>query len=95
MLGPWVEALARAMVSQGADAPQTQALVGTVDDLLASLQRPETEAERVALRQRLPDVVARLQEGMALIGLPAPHRERVLAHLMQAHRANLGERRFG
>ncbi|PTT87336.1 hypothetical protein DBR42_11850, partial [Pelomonas sp. HMWF004] len=29
----------------------------------------------------------------ALIGLPAPHRERVLAHLMQAHRANLGERR--
>lgn len=92
LLGPWVEALAQAMVSQGADAPQTQALVGTVDDLLASLQRPATEAERVALRKRLPDLVTRLQQGMDLIDLPGPHRERVMAHLMQAHRANLFER---
>lgn len=92
LLGPWVDALAQAMVSQGADAPQTQALVGTVDDLLASLQRPATEAERVALRRRLPDLVARLQQGMDLIDLPGPHRERVMAHLMQAHRANLFER---
>jgi hypothetical protein len=92
LLGPWVEVLAQVMASQGADSPESQALVGTVDDLLASLHRPETEAERRAMRAKLPRLIDRVQRGMALIDLPQPHRERVLADLMRTHRALLVER---
>jgi hypothetical protein len=92
LLGPWVEVLAQVMASQGADSPESQALVGTVDDLLASLHRPETDAERRAMRARLPRLIERVQRGMALIDLPQPHRERVLADLMRTHRGLLVER---
>lgn len=90
--GPWIEVLARTMATEGAESPEAQALVGTVDELLASLQRPETPAERADLRRRLPTLIGRVQQGMALIDLPQQHRTRVLAELMQTHRRHLAER---
>lgn len=85
LTGPWVEVLAHAMVSQGADNPQTQALVGTVDELLWSLERPASELEREEVRQRLPALIGRLREGMDTIGLPDAEREKVLNELMRTH----------
>jgi hypothetical protein len=86
LTGPWTEVLARAMAVQGDESPQTQALVGTVDELLASLQVPANDLERVRIIRGLPQLIERVQEGMGLIDLPQPHRERVLDDLMSTHR---------
>jgi hypothetical protein len=91
MRGPWIEVLAKVMATEGEDSAEAQALVGTVDELLASLQRPATAADRADLRRRLPRLIGRVQQGMALIDLPQQHRNRVLAELMQTHRRQLAE----
>jgi hypothetical protein len=93
--GPWIEVLAKVMATEGAESPEAQALVGTVDELLASLQRPETPEARAELRRRLPKLIGRVQQGMALIDLPQQHRNRVLTELMQTHRRHLAERADG
>lgn len=90
--GPWIDVLAKVMADDGAESPAAQALVDTVDELLASLRRPGSAAERTELRQRLPQLIGRVQEGMALIDLPQQHRTRVLTELMQTHRRHLVER---
>lgn len=90
--GPWIEVLAKVMATDGAESPEAQALVGTVDELLASLQRPETPEARAELRRRLPRLIGRVQQGMALIDLPQQHRNRVLTELMQTHRRHLAEK---
>jgi hypothetical protein len=87
--GPWVEVLAHAMASQGNDKPETQSLVGTIDELLWSLERPASELDRDAVRQRLPGLIGRLKAGMALINLPQAERDRVLDELMQTHSRRL------
>jgi hypothetical protein len=84
-----VEVLARAMASQGADNPETQALVGTVDELLWSLERPASEDGREEVRLRLPALIDRLKRGMALIDLPQPERDKVLDDLMRTHSRRL------
>ncbi|MDI1260578.1 DUF1631 family protein [Aquabacterium sp.] len=89
LTGPWVEVLARTMVSQGTDNPHTQALVGTVDELLWSLERPASELDRDEVRQRLPSLVERLKMGMEMIGLPQTERDHVLDDLMRAHSRRL------
>lgn len=89
LTGPWVEVLAHTMVSQGADNPQTQALVGTVDELLWSLERPASELDREEVRQRLPALISRLRQGMETIGLPDAEREAVLNDLMRTHSQRL------
>lgn len=86
LTGPWSEVLAHAMSTQGDESPQTQALIGTVDELLASLQVPSSEAARQRVMRGLPDLIDRLKDGMARIDLPQPHRDRVLDDLMAAHR---------
>ncbi len=86
LTGPWSEVLAHAMSTQGDESPQTQALIGTVDELLASLQVPSSEATRQRVMRGLPDLIDRLKDGMARIDLPQPHRDRVLDDLMAAHR---------
>jgi len=86
LTGPWSEVLAHAMSTQGDESPQTQALIGTVDELLASLQVPDNETARQRVMRGLPDLIDRLKDGMARIDLPQPHRDRVLDDLMAAHR---------
>ncbi len=89
LTGPWVDVLARTMVSQGTDNPQTQALVGTVDELLWSLERPASELDREEVRQRLPALIERLKLGMETIGLPQAERDKVLDDLMHTHSRRL------
>jgi hypothetical protein len=60
--------------------------VALVNELIDSVQPRKSSQERQLLRQRLPALISQVQDGMALIDLPLPHRERVLAELMQEHR---------
>jgi hypothetical protein len=87
--GPWVDVLARTMVSQGADNPHTQSLVSTVDELLWSLERPASELDRDEVRQRLPSLIERLKMGMEMISMPQGERDHVLDDLMRAHSRRL------
>lgn len=89
LMGPWVEVLAHAMVSSGDDKAEMQELVGTVDELLWSLERPASELDRDEVRQRLPALIGRLRRGMALINLPQAERDSVLDDLMQTHTRRL------
>ena len=89
LTGPWVDVLARAMVSLGADHLQTQALVGTVDELLWSLERPASELDREEVRRKLPAIIGRLNQGMQMIELPQAERDRVLDDLMRTHSRRL------
>lgn len=86
LLGPWSEALTRAVLEQGEDCELTQDLLACVEALLVSLEPTHNDAERNALRQRLPALIKQLQRGMDLIELPAADRAPVLDELMQIHR---------
>lgn len=89
LIGPWVAVLAQTMVSHGADSAGSQALVGVVDELLWSLERPAGEPHREALRQRLPALIERLKQGMAMIQLPQSEQDQVLDELMRVHSRRL------
>ena len=83
--GPWVDVLAHTMATHDHDDAEVQAMLGTVDDLLMSLQRPATPEERHTLRRALPGLIERLQKGMALIDLPQGQRDAILDELMIIH----------
>ena len=95
LVGPWVDVLARTMVSQGSDGAQTQSLVGVVDELLWSLERPASELDRDEVRQRLPSLIERLKLGMEMVGLPQSERDHVLDDLMRIHSKRLLSARAG
>jgi hypothetical protein len=87
--GAWVDVMAKAMASASHDDQDAQDLLGTVDDLLDSLQRPSSDDERDHLRRQLPHLIARLQRGMASIDMPATAQTTVLNELMAIHSRNL------
>lgn len=81
----WVQVILKAMVVHGRDAPAAQAAIQLVDELLASLQAPADVAAQERLRASVPGLVARIEQGMDSVGLPADSRQRVLDALIQAH----------
>jgi hypothetical protein len=85
----WVSVMAHTMSNPGHDELGAQALLGTVDELLASLERPATLEARERLRSDLPDLIRRLQLGMDLVRMPAARREAVLNELMVVHSLHL------
>ncbi|WP_397532914.1 DUF1631 family protein [Roseateles sp.] len=89
LLGPWTEVLARAIADEGADAAHVQELMVCVDDLLSSLEPTADNAARLQLRERLPSLIQRLQQGMDLIELGADSRNAFLDELMSIHRERL------
>lgn len=89
LLGPWTEVLAHAIAHEGSDAESVQTLMGCVDDLLSSLEPTPDDAARLRLRERLPALIQRLQQGMDLIEMSADSRNAVLDELMELHRERL------
>lgn len=85
LLTTWVEVIVQAMVLHGRDAPQADAFIELVDELLASLQLPENEAQRQQFRAALPGLIARLEQGMDSIAMDASQRQALLGELMQQH----------
>ena len=81
----WTQVMARTMVREGTEAAQSVRMVQCVDELLASLRPPDDEAGRRRLVRSLPELVARLRAGMALIELPEAAQKEMLDVLMQSH----------
>ena len=81
----WVDVILHAMVQDGREARAAQTAIEWVDTLLDSLQTPEHEAGRAALRRRLPLLIAGFRAGCDSINLPEAKREPVLQELMQQH----------
>jgi len=85
LCGPWVDVLTHTMATTSPDDDESQAMLCVVDDLIQSLQRPESIEAREALRRRLPDLSSRLQRGMASINLPRAEQDALLEALMRMH----------
>lgn len=83
LVGRWVQVLAESALREG--EASTPARLAVVDEILASLQPPRGEPERQALLRGVPALLQRLQQGFALIDLPAAERSALLDALMQAH----------
>lgn len=85
LCGPWVEVLTHTMATTSPEDDESQAMLCVVDDLVQSLQRPESIEAREALRRKLPDLSCRLQRGMASINMPRAEQETLLEALMRMH----------
>ncbi len=83
--GPWVEVLTHTMATTSPEDEESQAMLCVVDDLVHSLQRPESIDARESLRRKLPDLSSRLQRGMASINMPRHEQETLLEALMRMH----------
>ena len=85
LCGPWVEVLTQTMATTSPEDDESQAMLCVVDDLVQSLQRPESIEARESLRRKLPDLSGRLQRGMARINMPRSEQETLLEALMRMH----------
>lgn len=85
LCGPWVEVLTHTMATTSPEDDESQAMLCVVDDLVQSLQRPESIDAREALRRKLPDLSSRLQRGMASINMPRHEQDTLLEALMRMH----------
>lgn len=85
LCGPWVEVLTHTMATTSPEDDESQAMLCVVDDLVQSLQRPESIDAREALRRKLPDLSNRLQRGMASINMPRHEQDTLLEALMRMH----------
>jgi len=85
MRNAWVEVIAQAMVLHGKDSCEAQASMNVVDQLLSSLIRPASEAQRTALRVAMPALVRSLEAGCDAIALAPAQRDPALQELMQTH----------
>lgn len=81
----WAGVIVTAMVKEGQDAPPVQAHIALVDDLLNSLLPPPDAAARRALRERLPELVRRLEAGCDSVRLEPERRRGVMDELMRLH----------
>jgi hypothetical protein len=79
------DVLTHALAGQQGDEAHTQSMLNMVEDLLQSLQRPQSLEDREALRRNLPGLVARLQQGMASIALAIEQQEAIMKELMSIH----------
>lgn len=81
----WSRVIVQSMVQHGRDAPQTQASIELVDQLLASLRPPADEAQRQRRRAELPALIQRLEQGCESVALPGEQRQALMDDLMRLH----------
>jgi hypothetical protein len=88
-----VRALALAYETGGEQGAAWRDAVRTVEDLLWSIAPKPDATSRARLRTMLPDMLKRIDAGMASVALPAEERRRILDALMAIHRALLQQDR--
>lgn len=81
----WPKVITQAMVTHGPDAEPVTAWIEWVDRLLDSLRELPAEADRIALRQKLPALIDGFRQGCESIGLAQSASDPVLQELMQLH----------
>lgn len=85
LLGPWVEALARAHREDGQGSPAWRSLVNTMDDLLWSVEPKGAPEGRKRLAAIVPALVHALAEGLDRAGTPAAERDAFFSALVDCH----------
>ena len=83
--GPWVDVMVHVMTQADMPDEESHGLINVVEELVTSLQRPTTLAERDRLRTMLPSLTERLRKGMALINWPPKLRGDLMEQLMVVH----------
>jgi Protein of unknown function (DUF1631) len=77
----WAEVLAVATVKHDAKHPVMTTLKQTASDLLWAASAKPSRAERSKVIAQLPQLLARLREGMALLGMPTEQQELHIKHI--------------
>jgi Protein of unknown function (DUF1631) len=86
LTGTWVDVLTQAMSEDSLEADsRMQALLGTTEALLHSLQPPADAAAQQALRDQLPGLVAQVQTALAEAGVADSAQTAALDALMVVH----------
>ncbi len=86
LTGTWVDVLTQAMSEDSPEADsRMQALLGTTEALLHSLQPPAHTAAQQALRDQLPGLVAQVQSALTQAGVAEPAQTAALDALMVVH----------
>jgi len=81
----WARALARVGSDEGEESPRWNTLLGTVDELLWSLEPKATPEDRRRLVNGLPTLLATLHQGLALAEVDAGTREAFFGSLVDCH----------
>ena len=85
MRGAWTSVLVESVLRHGENAEATLAFKQAGSDLLWSVQAKTSEPQRKDLLHRLPGLVRRLEEGLALIDWPQEQRTAFFSSLMRTH----------
>ena len=85
LLQQWARALAAAAADSGDASPAWQALAGTMDDLLWSVEPKTAPEDRKRLVAMLPGMLRALHEGFARAGMQAADQETFLGALVDCH----------
>jgi hypothetical protein len=86
-----VRVLASAYDAGGEQGEAWRQEVRTLEDLLWSIDAKPDTASRSRLRAMIPDLLKRIEAGMARVGSPAAERRQALDALMAIHRGLLQE----
>jgi hypothetical protein len=81
----WARALGRVGAEEGEESPRWNTLVGTVDELLWSLEPKATPEDRRRLVNGLPTLLATLHQGLELAEVDAGTREAFFGSLVDCH----------
>jgi len=87
----WVRVIACGYDAGGENGPAWQAGVNTLEELLWSVEAKPTPEQRARLRTLLPDLLRKLDAGMAQVALPHAARAEARDALMSLHRPLLQE----
>ncbi len=85
----WVTPLADAYAVNGQDSPEWTRACRTIDDLLWSVERKTTAAERARLLKELPPLLQTLSEAMEQQHAAEEFSSALFAHLVEIHTAAL------
>jgi hypothetical protein len=81
----WTRALAHVGVGEGEGSPRWNTLVGTIDELLWSLEPKGTAEDRRRLVNGLPALLATLHQGLQLAEVDSETREAFFGSLVDCH----------
>ncbi len=89
----WVRVIARGYDAGGENGAGWQAGVRTLEELLWSVEAKPDAESRARMRALLPDLLRRLEAGMAEVALPHTDRAQARDALMALHRAQIQDAR--
>jgi hypothetical protein len=87
LMGPWANYLALVCLRHGTDSSEWQAGLSVANEVIWSVEPKVTESERATLRAKAPGLEKAIKQGLAAIGDPAIHCDRILRELSACQQA--------